>query len=156
MAPVTPYPGAPGQGPGPGGGHGIDAPRPGRPGAPEAAHVNLVTGNVALAIPLASLPGRNGLGVDAGIQYSSATRSADTWNLEAPTGPLGLGWTLGDDKIVRDTKGTGTVLDDRYYLMTDGTIYPLVYTGADSDGEIYLSENFVFWKIRYQPARELW
>lgn len=127
-----------------------------RPGALDSGNVNLASGDLLLTIPLLSLPGYGGTGVNVGIRYSSAVRSVAIWNLEAPTGPLGLGWNLPGDRVVRDTGGTGTVLDDRYYLITENSAYPLVYTGSDSDGEAYLSENFVFWKIRYQPAFEMW
>jgi hypothetical protein len=56
-----------------------------RPGSLDSGHVNLSSGDLLLSMALLSLPGRGGLGAEVGIQYSSAVRSAATWNLEAPT-----------------------------------------------------------------------
>src|ERR1700755_3661187 len=58
--------------------------------------VNLLTGDLNLPMNLVSMPGRNGLGIDVSITYSSANieNVVDTWNLDAPTGTLGLGWSM--------------------------------------------------------------
>jgi hypothetical protein len=70
--------------------------------------VNLFTGDVALPLNLVSLPGQNGLDVNVSISYSSNVQDiVDTWNLEAPAGILGLGWSMDIPKIVADHKQTG-------------------------------------------------
>lgn len=63
-----------------------------------ASSVNLFRGDVNLAQTLFTLPGRsqsNALDVSLVVQYqSNVFRAATTWNADAPTGVLGLGWTL--------------------------------------------------------------
>lgn len=60
--------------------------------------VNLFRGDVNYTQKLFSMPGRtdkDGLQIDVSIQYqSNIHRQATTWNREAPTGVLGLGWSL--------------------------------------------------------------
>ncbi len=92
--------------------------------------VNLFTGELALPFPLASLPGRGGLNISVGMSYSSAgvTELANTWNREAPTGILGLGWSMDMPKIVTDHKGTSGREDDDFYLQENGTVTRLIIT----------------------------
>jgi hypothetical protein len=116
--------------------------------------VNLFTGDVALPIPLISLPGRNGLDIQVGITYTSQVQhTVNIWNLEAPTGVLGLGWSMDLPKIVCDHKQTGTRIDDEYYLIEGGVSNKLVRTisGSDAQGSynVYETLNYQFWRIRY-------
>ena len=56
-------------------------------------HVGLFTGQVNFPVNLVSRPGRNGLDLRFDMYYSTSVRNyAETWNAEAPTGVLGLGW----------------------------------------------------------------
>src|SRR5262249_50313184 len=71
-----------------------------------------------------------------------------------------------------NTRGTGSILDDTYFLASGGTMLPLtrggsdaeggIYEyqmlpfGSDAEGEIYKSEIYQFWKIRYLAALEMW
>ncbi|HEX5172127.1 MAG TPA: hypothetical protein VFW11_23275 [Cyclobacteriaceae bacterium] len=119
--------------------------------------VNLFTGDVALPINLVSLPGRNGLDANVTVSYSSNVHHiVDTWNLEAPTGVLGLGWSLDIPKIVADHKQTGTREDDEYYLLEGGMSNRLVRTlsGSDASGvyNVYETKNYQFWKIKFYYA----
>src|SRR5258708_5014110 len=127
-----------------------------KPGSLDTGTVNLSTGSVSFPISLASLPGRHELHFDLSIYYSSGgiREAVDTWTVDAPTGVLGLGWSFPREKIVRSWNGT--TRDSTYYLFAENTVYALIKGGADAEGEIYESTNYQFWKIRYQPARELW
>ena len=78
--------------------------------------IDLFTGEVAFPLPVASLPGRDGLGYDLNIFYSSRSVDAYSNNGLSPTGVLGLGWNLGLSSITRDSRGTVTSKDDRYYM----------------------------------------
>lgn len=116
--------------------------------------VNLFSGDVALPISLISLPSGNGLDVNISIAYNSNVQNiVDTWNLQAPTGILGLGWSMDLPKIVADHKQTGTREDDTYYLIEGGSTNRLVRTisGSDAGGSYYVYEtkNYKFWKIKY-------
>ncbi|MDJ0600302.1 MAG: hypothetical protein QNJ37_15855 [Crocosphaera sp.] len=69
--------------------------------------VNLFRGDVNLPLELISLPGRGDLDVKVAIMYQSNIQTlVDTWNLEAPTGLLGLGWNMPYEMIAIDNKNT--------------------------------------------------
>lgn len=116
--------------------------------------VNLFSGDVALPINLVSLPSGNGLDVNVAIGYNSNVQKiVDTWNREAPTGILGLGWSMDIPKIVVDHKQTGTREDDTYYLIEAGSTNRLVRTISGSDAGssyyVYEAKSYKFWKIKY-------
>jgi hypothetical protein len=135
--------------------NGIPGDLPNLPNTGAASNsVNLFTGDVALPLNLVSLPGANGLDVNVSIAYNSNVQNiVDTWNLEAPTGILGLGWSMDIPKIVADHKQTGAREDDTYYLLEGGSSNRLVRTasGTDASGPYYVYEtqNYQFWKIKY-------
>src|SRR5207245_8267063 len=71
--------------------------------------VNLFRGDVNFFVNLVSRSGRNGLDTHVSALYrSNVAFTATHWNLEAPTGILGLGWHLPFDQIVVNTNGSGT------------------------------------------------
>ena len=131
-----------------------------KPGAQDNSTVQLATGTVSFPVRLFSLAGRNGLDFDLAISYNSGgiRKVADTSNLEAPTGLLGLGWSLPKEAIIRNTNSTGTSEDNVYYLLSGGNLYPLFRISLPEmiEGETYECENYNFWQIRYQRNRELW
>ncbi|MEM9834359.1 MAG: hypothetical protein AAF944_27270 [Bacteroidota bacterium] len=124
--------------------------------------VNLFTGEVAFNLPLVSLPNRNGLNGSLSLSYNSAgtKQMVETWNLEAPTSAVGLGWSLNIPKIVVDHKQTGTNVDDDYYLVEGGVSTQLMQTGKSGSGSsekrTYQMANFRAWKITYFPDPERW
>ncbi len=123
--------------------------------------VNLFTGDVALPLNLISLPGRGGLDVDIAISYNSNVQHiVNTWNLEAPTGIMGLGWSMEIPKIVVDHKNTGAREDDTFYLIENGTSNRLIRTTSGSDGggafKIYETKTYQFWKIKYYDVSQKW
>jgi hypothetical protein len=119
-----------------------------------ASSVNLFSGDLTLPMNLVSLPSKEGLGINVSIAYSSNIQNTvDTWNLEAPTGILGLGWSMDIPKIIADTKQTGTREDDTYFILEGGASNRLVRTGSGSDAGgsfyTYQTKNYQFWKIKY-------
>jgi RHS repeat-associated protein len=118
------------------------------------ASVNQYTGEATFPLELASIPGRNGLDVRVTAVYGAGVRTrAGTWNLDAPTGVLGLGWSLPLHRITAVLNGTGSRDDDAFFL--DGS--RLLRTGTAADGAwTYGAEAFAFWKILYYPAAERW
>jgi len=116
--------------------------------------VNLFTGDVALPMNLFSLPGLN---VNVALSYSSNVKqSVDIWNQEAPTGILGLGWSMGNDMILVDEKGTGSPHDNDYYLAAGGVTTLLIRTGVKGSARVYETKNYQFWEILYYPGDERW
>jgi len=86
-----------------------------------AQSVNLYRGEVNFPLTLVRLPGPNGLDLKLEAFYSSnVTQQVDTWNLEAPTGILGLGWSLPFDFISFTGSGTASFLEGRFLAHLDG------------------------------------
>jgi hypothetical protein len=116
---------------------------------------NLFTGDLALPLNLVSLSGRNGLDVNVSIAYSNVgiEKIVNTWNLDAPAGVLGLGWSMDVPKIIVDHKQTVARDDDEYFLLEGGAFNPLVRTtsGSDAGGSFYYyaTLNYQFWKIKF-------
>lgn len=132
---------------------GLDAPNLGQ----IENSVNLFTGDVTLPVNLVSLPSRGGLSMSVSAHYNSNIEDqVDTRNLEAPTGILGLGWSIPIPKIVVDNKSTGTREDDDFYLIEGGTPNQLIYTGATSGTWEFETINRSSWKITYNPILEKW
>lgn len=120
--------------------------------------VNLFTGEVDLPVSIASLPSVRGLTAGVAASYSSANSSylRETWNLEAPTGMLGMGWNMDFPKVVVDNKQTGTREDDEFYLVEGGSSSKLIRTGGNSTERVYETLNYQFWKIKYYVVSEKW
>ncbi|PRQ09707.1 RHS repeat-associated core domain-containing protein [Enhygromyxa salina] len=82
--------------------------------------VNLFRGDVNLTQTLFTLAGRSQddpLQVSVALQYqSNVARAAGTWNADAPTGPLGLGWSLPVTYIAA-TPGQSPVATTRQYAL---------------------------------------
>lgn len=123
-----------------------------------ANSVNLFRGDVNLPLELVSLPGRGDLDVKIAIIYQSNIQNlVDTWNLEAPTGILGLGWNMPYEMIAIDNKLTGYVYDDEYYLVSGGSANRLYQDGVTEDGAWnFETEDYKPWDIRYYPNEEKW
>jgi large repetitive protein len=117
--------------------------------------VELFTGNVAFPVNLVTLPGYNDMGVSVAMFYNSNVKpAAATWNLEVPTGVLGLGWSLPFEMIVA---GGTSQLDRRLSLSSPNGGGPLVRTGSGPNGaQLYALEQYQFWIIRYYPQAERW
>ncbi len=120
--------------------------------------VNKFRGSVSLPMDFLTLPGREGLDVKLSALYSSSIRNnLDTWNLEAPTGILGLGWQMPIEMIAVDKAGSGSTTSDTYYLVSNGSANPMVKTGESSDGKwIFQLRNFEFWSVQYDPKQLIW
>ena len=120
--------------------------------------VNKFRGSVSLPIDFLTLPGREGLDVKLSVLYSSSIRNnLDTWNLEAPTGILGLGWQMPIEMIAVDKAGSGSTTSDTYYLVSNGSANPMVKTGESSDGKwIFQLRNYEFWSVQYDPTHLIW
>lgn len=120
--------------------------------------VNLFTGEVSLPVGLINIPGRGGLGMGVSLMYNSNVEEiSDTWNVEAPTGMLGLGWSMEAPKIVVDNKMTGARDDDDFYLVEGGVSNKLHCVKINTDGtREYEPEQFTKWDIVYDKSDERW
>jgi RHS repeat-associated protein len=119
--------------------------------------VNLFRGDVTLPLSLVSVTSRSGLEASASLLYvGPGPDDVDTWNLDAPTGPCGLGWRMGFDFIALDDRAGAAPTDRNYYLVADGSSRRLFRTSVAGDYEEYELEQYEFWRIRYYPAEERW
>ncbi|WP_048065292.1 DUF2341 domain-containing protein [Methanosarcina acetivorans] len=100
---------------------------------------SLFTGSFVYSYPIETLKGRTGLEPEVSLTYSSATGSKGTY------GSLGIGWSLNENCIIRDTRYTPeNTNDDRFILVLDGSTYKLVYVESDNS---YHTETESFMKI---------
>ncbi|MEM9547098.1 MAG: RHS repeat-associated core domain-containing protein [Bacteroidota bacterium] len=120
--------------------------------------VNLFRGTVSLPINLVSLPGHSNLDENLLVLYGSNVRTnLENWNITHPTGSVGLGWQLLQNKIVVNKKDSGAMASDEYYLISGGSANQLIQTGVDAEGALtFETRNFEFWLIRYFPNKEVW
>jgi RHS repeat-associated protein len=120
--------------------------------------LNLFAGKVGLPIELINLQGRGGLSTQVSLGYSSDVAYAvQTWNVEAPTGILGLGWSLEGDSIERDLRGSLSPYDDAFFLRrSDGSATELHLLSRGADAWVFEAESFDFSVITYFPARDSW
>jgi len=120
--------------------------------------VGLYSGQVGFTLPLMAIPGRNGLDVNVAIAYSgNVAEQASTWNRTAPTGILGLGWSLPIEGIIA-AAGLAVSPGSRAFTFVGGPNGgSLVATGTNADGLLtFALANYAFWRITYDPARERW
>lgn len=128
-----------------------------------AKSVNLYRGDLNLPLKLVDLPGPHGLDLSLAAYYSSNLQQQwDTWNRQAPTGILGLGWSLPLSRIEFDGQGTASWLEGSFTLYLGGAAHPLIllsYTGTAADGDEALSfadPANPTWTLAYTPATETW
>lgn len=123
--------------------------------------VNLFTGTANIPLNLASFPGRKDLDVNIGIMYNSNVQNnVKNWNLNSPTGILGLGWDMALDKISVNKNGSGSTTSDDYYLLNNGSGNELIQDGFIPSTPVNILQfqlrNFEFWTITYDAANEKW
>ncbi|WP_428267853.1 RHS repeat domain-containing protein [Haliangium sp.] len=126
-----------------------------------ANSVNVFRGDVSLPLSLVNLDGPHGLGVALSASYASnVTQQVSTCNLEAPTGALGLGWSLPFELITFQSNGTPTWFDGAYTLYAGGAPMALTLVAASGDGDdevaTFATRSQPLWDIRYWPARDRW
>jgi hypothetical protein len=84
---------------------------------PTGGMVNLSNGKPGLGLPLGTVSGENGLAYHVTAQFNGNVQFAvGANNAKAPTGALGLGWTLDFPKILVDTKTPVHAKTIRYIL----------------------------------------
>ncbi|MEM9028468.1 MAG: LamG-like jellyroll fold domain-containing protein [Pseudomonadota bacterium] len=112
--------------------------------------------NSSLRLPLISAPGIQGRKLSLVAVHNSNIRQAvTTWNEDIQTGPIGLGWDLLEDQIVRHPGGTGYPDDDMIFLVSGGASNRLLPTGVESaEGQEYECQGYRFWKIYYRQERD--
>ncbi|RTQ30676.1 hypothetical protein EJP69_28750 [Variovorax gossypii] len=122
-----------------------------------AQSVNLFRGDVSVPLSVVSLASRSGIDASLALIYNSNTgEQVDTWNLTAPTGPVGMGWSLGYEFIARDAALAAKPIDGVCYLVAGGSSNRLFRTAVTSTYWEYEAENYLFWRIRYYPQKEQW
>lgn len=115
--------------------------------------VNLYRGTVTLPLPILSIPGRNGMDISLSALFRGVTREeVTTWNREAPTGVLGLGWDFPVEEIVVEHR-TGVIARPQasYWLRSGGQVFRLL-----PDGDGFITDEYRFWKVSYDAEREEW
>ncbi len=124
--------------------------------------VNLFTGDINYSLPLVHLPGPAGLDVSLAAMYSSeVVLQPITWNLDAPTGVLGLGWSLSFDQIQFVTSETASYLEGQYAAQIGGRSVQLTLIEWNQTGDpetllFAAADDYQLWTFTYYPATETW
>lgn len=122
-----------------------------------ANSVNLFRGDVNFPFKLVELLGRNGLNVVVSAFYGSNIHAeVETWNQDAPTGVLGVGWSIPFQRIVVDGQQAGNNRSANFYLVAEGAstrLYPLGETQGVARFQLRTSP---FWQIEYFRKEESW
>jgi RHS repeat-associated protein len=128
--------------------------------------VNLFRGNLAFPLKLITLPGGGGLSFELTILYqSNVDTTAGTWNLTAPTGPLGLGWSMPQDRIIAGARSSGSSFESDYFLISGGQTSHLEAIPAQwsrqggtlpSSARAYEASGNPFWEITFYPDEDKW
>lgn len=122
-----------------------------------ASSVNLFRGDVNLPLTLIDLPGINGLSVSVSASYGSNVRTAvETSNQDAPTGILGVGWTIPFESIAVGFQETGNNEANSFYLLTDGASIPAFPVGETGGVIRYQLRTAPFWSMVYFKDAERW
>ncbi|HSE16277.1 MAG TPA: RHS repeat-associated core domain-containing protein [Pyrinomonadaceae bacterium] len=123
-----------------------------------AGSVNLFRGDVLLPLELLSLTSRGGLEVKVAVSYQSNTvHNVNTWNVEAPTGILGLGWSMSYDAIIADHGDSISPFATTFYLVDSNGGQTRLYLKSRTATEwIFEMESYRFWDIRFFPAESIW
>ena len=122
-----------------------------------AQNVNLFRGGVNVPVTVFSVKSRNDISADLTLNYTSNLGTqATTWNNQAPTGTVGLGWSFGYELIARDSTLSAQPTDGVCYLIANGASNRLYRTTVTADHVEFEAENYQFWRIRYYPADERW
>ena len=119
--------------------------------------VDSFTGQVSFTLPLVNLPGRNGLDLILSASYSGPVwKSACTWNLDAPTGVLGLGWGLPLARIFAVFDKSAAPEAAAYFLAWRGGVRRLWCTGQSGNNWTYGTSGNDAWQITYNPSSQIW
>ncbi len=123
-----------------------------------AGSVNLFRGDVLLPLELLSLTSRGGLEAKVAVSYqSNVLHDVNTWNVEAPTGVLGLGWSMSYDAIIADHGDSISPFDTTFYMVdSNGGQTRLYLKKKLGDEWIFELESYRFWDIRYFPVQSIW
>lgn len=92
--------------------------------AADGLGVNLSTGKVSFPLTLVTASGPAGFGESVVLTYSTTglVQQVQTWNEDAPTSVVGLGWNLETAYIMRMGNGSW---QDSFYLVMGGSSLPL-------------------------------
>lgn len=133
--------------------------------------VNLSTGKISFPITLGHLSGPNGFGSTISLNYSTTglVNQVTTWNEDAPTGIVGLGWSLQSASTIMRS-GTGSWQDSFFIMMGNQTI-PLLLAcspltpkdpnnphdpNGDFDTLVFVTQSKSLYKITYDVPNEIW
>jgi RHS repeat-associated protein len=126
-------------------------------------NVNLFRGDVNHPLTLVHLPGPDGLDVSLSTCYgSNVGQEVTTWNREAPTGVLGLGWSFSFDVNTFSGGGTASWLEGTFTLITGGNEYPLTVVswtgtaGAVDETLVFADALNPLWSFSFTPYTETW
>ena len=119
--------------------------------------VDRPSGTPQFALTLGAIPGLEDTGVVVFAHYGGVGASATTTNLSAPTGPLGLGWSLPLEGIVAVYPPGAATADPEYVLnLTDGSAIRLRAVSASGQQVTYATDPYQYWQVTRDLATDSW
>jgi RHS repeat-associated protein len=117
--------------------------------------VKLSNGKLSLKFSLLNEVGIQGVNLILDLTYTSdVAEEAVTWNREAPTNEIGLGWNLPLMMVTCDTQGVGGALGHRYFL--NGAKLLPIENDSGSNLLSFVSEKDLLWKISFDQSSNSW
>ncbi|MGB0383717.1 MAG: hypothetical protein ACPGWR_02750 [Ardenticatenaceae bacterium] len=94
--------------------------------------INLFRGDVNFSLNLVSLPSTNDLNVEVNVLYTSNVQNdVNRWSLDAPTGILGMGWSMPYERIEVQHQNSASLENNKYVLTSSGNQMPLWCSAQD-------------------------
>lgn len=119
--------------------------------------VDPMTGVVRFPVTLVELPGIQLLNTTLRISYGGSVQlNVATWNLQASTGSVGLGWFLEQEFIALATQQNGANSDNEYFYFGGEGPTRLILITDSGASQTYLPERFQPWLFTYTSATETW
>ncbi|MBT7902388.1 hypothetical protein HN587_00895 [Candidatus Woesearchaeota archaeon] len=106
---------------------------------------NLFTGSATYSYSINGLPGINGFQPSVSLNYNHQSKYS---------GKVGIGWSLNDFVIYRDTNSTRSdTTDDEYHLIMGGSDTKLIYDSSEGG---YKTEYDSYLLALYSSSSEQW
>lgn len=116
--------------------------------SPESG-INPMSGTVNFSVPLTTISAGE-VSASFNLKYSgNVQKSVQTRNDISSTGWVGLGWSLGNGKIVSDNRNTMKNSDDEYSFITAEGVTYRIYKEEDLAGNFkkWWIDGLPYWKV---------